>query len=86
MNNVYLIPTVTNEQGTVMEYEVVVKKRDMRTVFCRTNDSHIVGVVVILNAVSAANAKVNDERIIMPDARSARIFAKEIEKGTGLTR
>lgn len=80
--NLYLIETITNGRNnkTVLEYKMVEKKKDMRTKFCKENESMIVSPVVLISLISKYKIQVKDDRVIMQNGEIAYKFRKELRR------
>lgn len=75
MEKMYCIPVTTNGNGTVLEYRVSYRKKDMRRTFCRKNDTYIVNPEKLIAAVGECGVKIKGNRIIMTNAETARKFS-----------
>lgn len=85
-NTIYLIPTTRTNQNPkkaiILEYLIVIRKKDMRTRFCKTYENYIVQEKeiakikntpeVIIKSAPGHLFKNATERIIMPNAKIAR--------------
>ena len=74
----YLIPTIFGSR-VAMEYRIIIRKRDMRTRFCKRNEKYIIDTDVLNNLIDKYNLIVKDERLITRNGKQAYAFSKALK-------
>ena len=74
----YLIPTVFGSR-VAMEYRIIIRKRDMRTRFCKRNEKYIIDTDVLNNLIDKYDLIVKNERLITRNGKQAYIFSRALK-------